>query len=492
MKRNTALASLGLVLLLQVAIHLAIGEKWFYVDEQSILATSWLMQIGDKPYVDFAYVHMPGAGYVGYLFFSLFGTSILSARFASLLASLLTTIIIFYIARKAFDDQTALSASFLFVLLSPALLSFQLLAEPYLTLFISSCFLFLYLYNIKPALRYAALAGLSGGLAFIFKQPGALSLPIGIVILWLCKSGPPEKKSSLISIATFIVFFLLPISFLILYYILLGSLEDLLYNTIYTFLLTPGYKAHVLTPVGFIFLLSSISLLYILIHFRKSSTNAPTERKAVVLVLLGWFLASLSNAIPRLTTHHFLAILPVTAIAGACFLLSEKNSFIYVLGRGIVIFSFFFMFSASITAFASNGSIHGGDFIPSHILDFEYRQAAEYVASKTDANESILGMPNAPLYFISKRRPAAYWHYSGSWSIDYEVGERLLHDLETNAPAYIAYLTHNGYNMSILYPSVDEYVLSNYHVERTFLLGHSKATGTIDGYIFIMARNDRD
>ncbi len=69
-------------------------------DEGWPLQAALRLKNGDIPYQDFDYLYNPGVLYINVLAFYLFGTSILSARIMALGNSLLTVLLLFYIARK--------------------------------------------------------------------------------------------------------------------------------------------------------------------------------------------------------------------------------------------------------------------------------------------------------------------------------------------------------------------------------------------------------
>lgn len=120
------LPRLSIVLILLAVIFLI---KIYFVhpsfsDENIYYSMGKIIARGQKPYIDFNYVHPPVQVYLLAGIFTVLGSSLATAKLLPLLSSLLSVILIFLISKKLFDEKSAFFSSLLFII-TPAFLAFS-------------------------------------------------------------------------------------------------------------------------------------------------------------------------------------------------------------------------------------------------------------------------------------------------------------------------------------------------------------------------------
>ncbi|MCR4406247.1 MAG: glycosyltransferase family 39 protein [Anaerolineae bacterium] len=177
-----------LVVLLTIIV---LGSLYFYNpdgwliddDEGSFLYQAWRISEGERPYADFFSSRDPLFLYSTGMLVKLMGRSILAIRAVPVLLSLVSSVIVYLLARRFLSAEGAWLAILAF-LLHPQVFFYgrRLYPEPFMLLFIV---LGLYLFQRGwDERRYWLLAGagLSFGIATIYKLLGGLSL--GGCLLW--------------------------------------------------------------------------------------------------------------------------------------------------------------------------------------------------------------------------------------------------------------------------------------------------------------------
>ena len=177
-----------LVILLTIGM---LGTLYFYNlggwliedDEGSFLYQAWRVSEGDRPYADFFTSRWPLFLYTAGTLVNLFGRSIVAIRAVSVLLTLASAFIVFLLARRFLPAEGAWLAMLTF-LLHPQVFFYgrRLYPEPFMLLFVA---LGLYLFDRswhEQRGRLLTVAGLSFGIATLYKFLGLLPL-IGC-LLW--------------------------------------------------------------------------------------------------------------------------------------------------------------------------------------------------------------------------------------------------------------------------------------------------------------------
>src|SRR3972149_4948143 len=111
-----------------ILLFVVIAKIYFvhpsFSDENLYYAMGKAISEGQKPYVDFNFVHPPLQIYIFAAMFKLFGTSIPVAKVFPMFASALSALLVFFISRTLFDQRSAFASAILLIL-TPAFLAFS-------------------------------------------------------------------------------------------------------------------------------------------------------------------------------------------------------------------------------------------------------------------------------------------------------------------------------------------------------------------------------
>lgn len=185
----------GLVLLAGMGIRLAV---------LSTLGERPLLQGDEVFYVDAAHSLLRGDGYPGSarppgwpfllsLVWRACGPGLPAGRLAQSVLSLLTALLVFDWARRAYGPRAGL-VSGLVCALHPTLVHYGLFlwAEPLYTLLLVLAFWSLYRFQETEHAGWASLAGLAFGLAALTREVGLYFVPFVLLWLWRRRAGSPR------------------------------------------------------------------------------------------------------------------------------------------------------------------------------------------------------------------------------------------------------------------------------------------------------------
>jgi 4-amino-4-deoxy-L-arabinose transferase-like glycosyltransferase len=172
--KNSIILLLFLILLMQVFLRIPFLQEPLEGDEAVYAYIADGLSLGEVPYKD-VFDHKPPAIYFAFaLILKLLGRSILGVRLASLIFGLLTTLVLFAVGLYLLGPKGGLAAAFLYGLFSggPYIEGSNSNTETFMILFILLGLLF-FLMGAREEKRrswFYFLAGISSGLAFMFKQ----------------------------------------------------------------------------------------------------------------------------------------------------------------------------------------------------------------------------------------------------------------------------------------------------------------------------------
>jgi len=199
------LQTISLVLIPLVLIFLI---KLYFVhpsfsDENVYYAMAKIVGQGQRPYLDFNFVHPPFQLYLLAGIFTVIGSSLTTAKLLPLMSSLMTVVLMFFISKKIFDEKSALVSALLFII-TPAFLAFS---DQGYGMWESIFFIFLSFYLALKE-KYP-LAGFLFSLAVFTRYLSSLFFPLILIVLFSKKLKWKKYFSfSLISsIAFFLIFY---------------------------------------------------------------------------------------------------------------------------------------------------------------------------------------------------------------------------------------------------------------------------------------------
>ncbi|RJP16089.1 MAG: hypothetical protein C4520_18920 [Candidatus Abyssobacteria bacterium SURF_5] len=162
--------------ILAAPFELSFPVPWHHSDEGFILYKSYLLSLGKTPYLDFDPFWPPGVYFVNGLLFTLFGPDLLAVKYGLAFVTVLSSLLLFFIAIKIMPNHLAALCALLFLFWGPPILNI-----PYSSWYAvpfglaGLCVLIRAVENDR--LLPVLLAGIAAGAAFTFKQS------IGVFVL---------------------------------------------------------------------------------------------------------------------------------------------------------------------------------------------------------------------------------------------------------------------------------------------------------------------
>ncbi|MFH1586985.1 MAG: glycosyltransferase family 39 protein, partial [Candidatus Diapherotrites archaeon] len=448
MERNLKISLIAL-LLIQVLIGIAISSANPFIDEGQYISYAYYTYAGETPYLDFFSLHGPGTMYLWSFFFSIFGDSVFTARMVVLLVELMITVLLFTLARKMFDDQTAFLATAFYAFFMPVLHGLLAIIEPFMTLFSLITIYLLYTYFFdKKENKFLLGAGIALGLGILFRQSVILLIPFLILFIFMFNQEKKSLKKLWNELGIFIggiaVFPILAAIF----FALRGALNEFLYGVLF-YNLTKGFIYNKMETgqgaLGVINELHEFAVLglvfaAVIFLFWKNYLLMKKRSKYFLkwnLLLLS-VVALVSNLFPIYDELHLLPALPIFAILFGFwgvkvfeYLKLKKKELI-----NYAVILVFVLFVLGISVFSIN-------YYSSRLLvdGFgEINAVGNYIQSNTAENETIFSFPFHPYtYFVSKRPLATHYLYIAPWTAREEVKSGMLSSLQQSRPAYVVY-----------------------------------------------------
>lgn len=363
-----------------------------------------------------------------YLIYSLFNGDLFYVRFASLVFGALSILLFFLLAKKLFKNpNSSYVSTFIFALFFglPVIEGNIANAENFMLLPIITAFYLIFSAKQKTRILYSALSGLLLSTAFLFKivaifDFAALLVTILILRFYEAFSLNPKKikkeipliLSSLEQEFTFIFFFITPIIFTAVYYLIVNSFPDF-YKAVFSQNVGyVGYKNFFLFPMGFLFLKIGLLLfaLSLIARYRKSLTPSG------VLIFI-WVLFSLFNAMfsQRPYIHYVLTLLPAFCLLIGWAFENKKSAILAIPLAGLLLFLIFqnFKFYTKIIPYYNNylSFIFNGRPIDEYEAFFDKNTPADYAISrfikmKTKPSENVfLWSDSGQIYALSEKLP---------------------------------------------------------------------------------------
>jgi len=407
MRRPLYISVILSILLLIFLIKLYLVHPSFS-DENIYFAMGKVVNEGQRPYHDFNFVHPPIQLFLLNGFFTVFGSSLATAKLLPLLSSSLVVILMFLISKKLFDEKSAFFSSLIFII-TPAFLAFS---DQGYGMWETIFFILLSLYlSLKE--KYLA-SGISFSIAVFIRYLSILFFPLVLIVLFLHKLKC--KKFFIISstfTSLFFIFFYLIYGFnfvdqSILFQLFAKSNLNLLPKLPYQYL-------------GFGFFSIFLAIFSLIIGLSK-------KEKFVVLFS---FYPLLVDAIiffgfTTIIYHYFLISLSFLFLGlGKAFTLA-KDRIIQIGIIGIVLIFIYHNFPTI-------------DYYQNPIYSKHFFEISDYVSSKTNASDKIFGESSITTFIMFSKGIPISFNYLDSFIsyLVYKDERAVVANLEKEKPKIV-------------------------------------------------------
>ena len=449
---------LGFALLLSLFTRLRLLGIPLERDEGEYAYAGQMILRGIPPYLKVYNMKLPGiyAAYASLL--AIFGEGIAPIRLGLLLANVLSTALLFGIAKKIHGRTYACFTASFFTLFSmgPCINGFWANSENFVLPFILLGLFIMLLYKEKEKLTWLFLSGASFGTAFIIKQHAAAFCLFSLVALFLIQkeSGKPEKP--LFRWGILFTGLLLPFTFTCLLFSGLHLFDKFWFWTM-TYArayatsvdLVPGLKAfsmQFLKAISGYEILWGLSLAGIVLLISGLKKSRPFSSLLMLSFIFFSFLAICPGLYFR--THYFIFMLPPLSLVCALPFLKLSDSPLdsFFKGKSVSFFaalltllipllsnfSFFFL----MTPAQASREVFSLNPFPESV------EISKYIKSHTTPKDEIAVLGSEPqIYFYSDRVSATGYIYTYALFEEHgfalKMQEEFIHDIETRKPKMI-------------------------------------------------------
>ncbi len=327
--------ALAAVLLLIFVIRSNFVNVPFERDEGSYAYCGKILLNGAIPFKDIGSQRLPGVFYCYAVIVAVFGYTLKSLHIAFMVINLLSTVLIFFIARKLFNNLGAISAAIFWALLSMnmAISGFTTQSEHLVAFFALAGIFCLVKYFDKRAYLWAILCGLSFSLAFEVKQTSFfLGLCAGVVLVARqVLEKPRDFKKGIISGILFMAAVIIPVVIDLFVVWKRGGWEDFNY---WFFDIRKEYSSVITFDQGIEYLKMSFKGIYEnykfiwVMSFLGSLSIFITQAKWwIKFSVLCFFVCGFLTVTPgnHYYGHYFLQWVPTVCISAAAFIYSAEE-----------------------------------------------------------------------------------------------------------------------------------------------------------------------
>ncbi len=440
--------ALLLILMLQLALNYFIGSRNFIIDEGQFLTYSWLSSNGWKMYVDYVDHHAPGLALLGEFLFRIFGVSLFIARITVNAVQLATTIVLFLLAKKMFDEKTALVSCIIFVFTSIVFGGYAFTIQPFSAFFlITAVFLFYRAYfEKKQNKKDLVLLGIVFGFAVVFRHSYFFALAL-FAVYGAALDLKNKKGLNDIAVRNLAILsgFVIPVSLVVLWLYYQGSLSEAFYWIF-------KYNQEVYTQTGYV-VLPFKSVWTIIPLFSLLLLMHPFSNKKYQALFIMWFIVGVHELFPHAWPFHLMVLTPLVAIGlakGAEYVKMRLGDYAVFFKQGVKSYSlgsvntakFFILFTgAAFVLFGYYSAIYNSfdECNLAHGICY-YQKVGEFIQQHSEKDESIFVAGFFPgVYFLSQRTPASRHLFFFAPGISSRIKNETMEDLKKNNPKYIVY-----------------------------------------------------
>lgn len=366
------------------------------------LVRPWFMINGLIPYRDFVWIRMPADIFILSWWYSIFDVSPYAYQlFISIV--LVLTFIFVYLTACTVSKKYAFIASLFYALLYPVLFFNTEVGELLIGLYsVIGVYVFLTFVSKENNVLLVVL-GIFCGLLFVTKQSTAFfSFAILISLIIYNLYHGESVKAITKQTGIFGTGVLIPLTILILYYALQGSLDSLYHYTV-SFIIVSYPSAPVTKGAG---LALASGLLVLLIPFLISTHKT---NKVVRVLLVTAILSLIPSLLPSFLSYRAYPLFPLVALTSSysiVFLFTSKSKSlkIVVIASYLLSFLLLYPFAKDYRVFVEqNGFVYGQ-------LLFDYGETEKHIANwikqNTTKDDKIIVYTNNIIYTLSDRLPA--------------------------------------------------------------------------------------
>ena len=403
-----ALSLIAILLLKLASIHPS------FSDENLYYAMGKIVSEGQRPYLDFNFVHPPLQLYFIATVFKIFGSTLTAAKLLPLLASTITVVLIYLISRKIFDEKSAFFSSMLFIL-TPAFLAFS---DQGYGIWESLLFLYLSLYLVLKQ-KYE-LSAISFSIAIFTRYLSILFFPLMLLVLYQQKIK--WKRFALLSAAISAIFF-------VAFYLIYGFnfIDQTVYFQIFAKTNLSILPKLPLQYLGFGFFSVFLALISLAIGVSKK------DKLTILFSAYPLFIdALIFSGFTVIIYHYFLISLSfiMLAVGGAFTLAGDKLVKAGIIG--IVLVSIYHNYSTI-------------DYYQNPVYANRFYEIANYVAANATTSDKIFGESSITSFITVTKNISISSSYLDSFLsyLIYKDERSVVANLEREEPKFI--IDMNGY-----------------------------------------------
>jgi len=437
--RSSALAPFiaeSLSVIAALSIHLWYLLHTTFVDWPEMLVYPWFLTKNLLYYRDIVLAYVPGAYYILYALYNVFGFSVSSERLIAYLFIGITDLFIYFVARNLTKKRLyALFALVFYVLWQPAFSGNSIWYETLLTPVYLLGYLSVVRYFRKPSVARIVFTGSVLAVASLIKQTAVWSIAVVWLTVWL---DSKDKKAGFVHAA---IAGIMPVAanlFVWGMFALSGAGREF------------GYWAY-----GFLFDLTQANSYYAQFPARNELAHIGPAFVALAIVgflrfrernirlLILWFAALIAAGLPRWGIHRLQPALAFAAVGLGIFadyFMQVKNNS----RRGILILSALFVMVGTYRSIRVFVDIR--DHMQPHFFSGEYQALLDF--SKNNLNNKplfVLGNYDY-LYFGLNQRPVVVpWVPMYPWNAQIPgVQDSVIRQLEMKRVPYVLYVPYHG------------------------------------------------
>ncbi|MDI6720936.1 MAG: glycosyltransferase family 39 protein, partial [Candidatus Aenigmarchaeota archaeon] len=403
-KRKHILITIFIYILINSLFYLSVD---FLPDESNYLFTTKKMLEGHAPYKDYATDVKPPLNYYFLSIFVYTGTDIIQIlRLVAVSINVISSYILFLIARKLFDKKIAICSAviFLFIFTMPAMSGYAITGDKLSVMFsLASIF-----YFVDADKKNLAISGIFLGIAALAKQTSLVILGFYFLYYIYLLSRDKKLKNYSSRFLIIVFFIMVPILIVVLHFLSIGALNEMTTWTTKevlnlrkddTWIANPAKFTYLETIYTFsifspVFFLSFIAFVHFLIKFTKGTII----HNELMLVML-----TIPTLYPFILVFRYttLLLIPLSILSSIALLeftksLREKNSPYLKITASLAI-GILFLLSVSLNIY-SVYKLHTS--FSQHEKDQD--KIIEYLVNNMEKNQRIYVYGYVPkIYYLS-------------------------------------------------------------------------------------------
>jgi hypothetical protein len=449
---------LVVIVLLTLAVRIRLLDMPIERDVGEFAYVAKLMLQGIPPYREAYSNRMPGIYAIYALILILFGKTQIGIHLALLLVNTATVILIFFLAKRLFDNFTGAltAASFAVLSASRAVHGLSANAEHFVVLFAVGGMLLLVSAVGLKRLGLFFWSGLLFGISFMMKHPGLVFIFFGLsyILIERFKTGPVDRDRLISECIRFLFGASLPFGTAALLLVLSGVYMKFwfwAFPYVYEYLITsaPSFNTAFL-KTKLLALVSPAGVLWVMVLPGAAALIRDSKIRPRLVFIALLLLFSIFSICPGFyfRAHYFLLILPAASILMAIGMNSLTKIFpgarkaipIFLI-LFLLFYPFYkerlFLFRAGPKE-AVRATFGPNPFVESPVV-------ADYIKERTSSDDRIAILGSEPqIFFYSDRRSATGYIYTYMLMQPHRFAismqERMIREIESSNPKFIIFV----------------------------------------------------